>query len=339
MTKPKKTKLPISQFDFFLPPKLISQQPTKPRDAARLLILDRKNNSLRHSYFFNLAQYLKAGDVLVLNNSRVIPARLIGHKNTGGKIEIFLLNKTGDYWHCLIGGAARIGEKIQLTKNIFGKLIKKSAAENLVKFNCSDKKLFLLGQTPTPPYIKTKTKRRDYQTVYAQTPGSVAAPTAGLHFTKRLLNQLKNNGVQIEYLTLHVGLGTFQPIKTNDILKHQIHSEWAELDAATAKRLNQAKRSGQRIIAVGTTTVRTLEALSNSRGIIKPQNRWIDIFIYPGYKFKFVDAIITNFHLPKSTLIVLVCAFADQDKIFKAYRQAIKKKYRFYSFGDAMLIK
>ncbi|MFA6919331.1 MAG: tRNA preQ1(34) S-adenosylmethionine ribosyltransferase-isomerase QueA, partial [Patescibacteria group bacterium] len=242
----------------------------------------------------------------------------------------------------------KVGQKIFLQKNIWGELIQKGDQVNLVKFNCSDKKLFSLGVTPTPPYIKRKAKLEDYQTIYAKSMGSVAAPTAGLHFTKRLLDKLKKKGVQIEYLTLHVGMGTFAPVKSENILEHKMHSELAIVDGKTADRLNKYKHDGKRIVAVGTTSVRTLEALAGEDRKIKAGEKWVNIFIYPGYKFKFVDSIITNFHLPKSTLMMLVSAFAEAtadksassgvNKIKKAYAEAIKKEYRFYSFGDAMMI-
>ncbi|MFA5029842.1 MAG: tRNA preQ1(34) S-adenosylmethionine ribosyltransferase-isomerase QueA [Patescibacteria group bacterium] len=364
--------MPLSLFDYYLPKNLISQQPIKPRDSARLLILDRKNKTTAHRHFFDLFDYLEPGDALVLNNSKVIPARLLGHRETGGRIEIFLLKKelssflrggqeeTGKatgykinfktqlnldrgkreaaLWQCLIGGKAKVGDKIYFAKNIIGQIVKKSAGQNLIRFDVSDKKLFSIGQTPLPPYIKKTARLADYQTIYAKAAGSVAAPTAGLHFTKSLLKKLKQKGIKIYYLTLHVGLGTFQPVKTKYINDHKIHSEFASLDEKTARELNQIKRSGKKIIAVGTTTVRTLEAASDQRGLLKPQSRWVNIFIYPGYKFKFVDKLITNFHLPKSTLIMLVSAFAGEKLVKSTYREAIDKKYRFFSFGDAMLI-
>ncbi len=411
MSAPKKKKILTRQFDYRLPEKLIAQAPAKPRDHARLLILDRKTKHLEHRRFFEIGQYLRAGDVLVLNNSKVIPARLLGRKETGGKIEIFLLTKflpltKGEgkrgLWQCLIGGKAKPGQKIILKKlplpnpflgranrsqwsrlstlashrfcPSFGPLIKgrgkhfvtatviKKLDDKtwLVDFDANDKKIFSYGQTPLPPYIKKNSSSSDYQTIYAKISGSVAAPTAGLHFTKRLLNELKKRGIRIEYVTLHVGLGTFAPVKTKYIEDHHIHTELATIDKKTADRLNRAKREGRRIIAVGTTSVRTLEAFSADTKTIarlQPKSDWINIFIYPGYQFKFVDAIITNFHLPKSTLLMLASAFAGQNvetlrrnvstdaainrgnKLIKhAYAEAIRKKYKFYSFGDAMFI-
>ena len=353
MNEPRK--IPLKRFDYQLPSQLIGQRPVKPRDSARLLILNKKNGQIEHKKFYHIINYLKPGDVLVLNNSRVIPARLIGQKETGGKIEIFLLKKMSlrgslsdcgnpmlekNTWQCLIGGKIKVGEKILFPKNLKAKIIKKYDDQSLlVEFNASAKKLLASGQTPLPPYIKKMAKLADYQTVYAKTSGSVAAPTAGLHFTKRLINKLKKQGVIIEYITLHIGLGTFQPIKSRYIQDHKIHSEWATLNKKTADKLNQAKKSGRSIIAVGTTTLRTLEAFSDDRGKLKPQSGWLNIFIYPGYKFKFVKTLITNFHLPKSTLLVLVSALVGEKLIKKSYQAAIKKKYKFFSFGDAMFIR
>lgn len=334
-------KIPLKEFDYHLPKNLIGQKPIKPRDAARLLILDKKSGRMEHKKFYNLFDYLQAGDVLVLNNSRVIPARLLGYKKTGGKIEIFLLSKQrGKYWQVLVRGQVKINQEILFSKNIKAKIIKKNNDQlYLVEFTASDKKILSIGQTPLPPYIKKTAELADYQTVYAQISGSVAAPTAGLHFTKKLLQRLKKKGIIIEYITLHVGLGTFQPVKSQYIQDHKIHSEWAKIDKKTAQSINQAKQAGHKIIAVGTTSLRTLEAFSDNRGGLKQQNKWVDIFIYPGYKFKFTDGLITNFHLPKSTLLLLVSALAGKKIIQKAYQTAIAKKYKFFSFGDAMFIK
>ncbi len=376
MKKPRKNKIIlVSDFDYHLPKERIGQKPIKPRDSARLLILDKKSGKSEHKVFSDLSELLGKDDVLVLNNSKVIPARLNGEKESGGRVEVFLLKKvslknviasgavigearqsrliprdphgrlitaslgmTTTIWECLVGGKVRIGQHISLGHGIFGEIIEKKDQINLIKFNCSDKKLFSLGVTPTPPYIKQKAKLEDYQTIYAKSLGSVASPTAGLHFTKRLLDKLKKKGVKIEYLTLHVGMGTFAPVKCDNIFEHQMHSELAIVDSKTAKRLNDYKSQGKRIVAVGTTSVRTLEAFSDNKNKIQAGSKWVDIFIYPGYKFKFVDAMITNFHLPKSTLVMLVSAFATLPLIKHAYGEAIKKKYRFYSFGDAMMI-
>jgi len=393
-------KIPLSRFDYNLPSELISQEPIKPRDHARLLILDKKSGKLEHKKFYDIIDYLSPGDVLVLNNSKVIPARLLGKKETGGKVEVFLLQKQSPkHWQCLIGGKIKPGQKVLFKNNIIATPssvipdvaerrsgiqdviatpIKKLDEQSwLVKFNCSDKKIFSVGETPLPPYIKKKSKDDDYQTVYAKPSGSVAAPTAGLHFTKKLIEKLKKKGIKIEYITLHVGLGTFAPVKSDYIEDHKIHSELAILDKSTASRLNKAKQKGSKIFAVGTTSVRTLEAFTchprldlgskasskipSSQGGINPplpkgrlegfaedypnspqlipQTAWVDIFIYPGYSYKFVDGIITNFHLPKSTLLMLISAFASEAQIKSAYQEAIKQKYKFFSFGDAMLIK
>jgi S-adenosylmethionine:tRNA ribosyltransferase-isomerase len=334
----------LSDYDYILPAKLIAQQPASPRDSARLLVLDKASGKISHRHFFDLPKILMPGDVLVFNDSKVIPARLKGKKETGGAVEIFLLKaqskKNSNSWQCLIGGKVKPEQIIYLNKKIQAQAIKKIDEKTwLVQFNVPDEEIFKLGETPLPPYIKTKSKLTDYQTVFAKASGSVAAPTAGLHFTKRLLNQLKKRGVQIEFVTLHVGLGTFLPVETDDILKHKMHSEWAEIDSATVKRLNRAKKSGQRIIAVGTTAARTLESFAVIPQQLKTQKRATDIFIYPGYQFKFVDSLITNFHLPKSTLLMLVSALAGKDKIDSAYQEAIKKNYKFFSFGDGMLIK
>ncbi|MFA6227779.1 MAG: tRNA preQ1(34) S-adenosylmethionine ribosyltransferase-isomerase QueA [Patescibacteria group bacterium] len=342
--------MPLSDFDFYLPAGLIGQKPIKPRDAARLLILDKVAGRIKHRHFFDLPGLLRSDDVLVFNDSKVIPARLPGVKDTGGRVEVFLLKKIKEskskagkqqknVWQCLIGGKIKSGQKIVLAKNISARAISKDSDQTwLMEFNAGDRRLFALGETPLPPYIKTKAKLEDYQTVYAKEAGSVAAPTAGLHFTRKLLGQLKKGGVKIEYVTLHVGLGTFAPVKVDNLLEHKMHAERAEIDAATAKRLNRFRAEGRRIIAVGTTAARTLEAMADSSGRLRAGNRLTDIFIYPGYKFRFVNALITNFHLPKSTLLVLVSALAGRDNILSAYREAIKKKYKFFSFGDGMMI-
>ena len=351
----------LSDFDFNLPKNLIAQKPNSPRDACRLLVLDREKKSIKHDRFYNLDKYLKYGDVLVLNNSKVLPARLIGKKETGGKVEILLLKQVSSAaWQCLVGFvpiAKQVGLKIKFGKKLNGEIVKRVGDTAVVKFNLSGAKLMeqilKIGQPPTPPYIKRLAKSSEYQTVFAEKLGSVAAPTAGMHFTKKLLARLKKMGVEIQYITLHVGLGTFQPVKEKDVTKHKIHSEYFELSPAVAKKLNEVKRAGRRIVACGTTTVRVLEhcaALARKspsrppfkkgelKGDLKPTSGETSIFIYPGYKFKFIDALLTNFHVPKSTLIMLVAAFAGKKFIDKAYQIVIKKKYRFYSFGDAMLI-
>lgn len=330
-----------SDFNYNLPPERIGQKPIKPRDAARLLILDKKSGKTKHKKFRDLGEFLRPGDVIVLNNSKVIPARLIGQKETGGKIEIFLLKKNDNTWSALIKGKVKPGQKIFLTKKIIATIsaVDDRGEERIVKiqFNATDKKILSLGETPLPPYIKKTAQLADYQTVYAKTNGSVAAPTAGLHFTPQLITKLKKQGIKFVDITLHVGLGTFAPVKTEKITDHRIHTEFAIVSSRAAKILNAAKKSGRRIIACGTTSVRTLEAFS-VKNKISAGAKDVNIFIYPGYEFKLVDGIITNFHLPQSTLLMLVSAFAGRKNILRAYQEAINKKYRFYSFGDAMLI-
>ncbi len=355
----------VKLFDYHLPKELIAQKPVRPRDNSRLLVLDppkvstlrragapvdlradKKNKSFIDDYFYNLDKYLSKDDVLVFNDSKVLPARL---KFDNGRVEVFLLRKIkGNEWE-VIGKKLRFKIYDLRFKNVLLKCEIVRRLENgnwLARFNLKGGKFkeFLeqVGETPLPPYIKTKDSkqiRQAYQTVYAKKEGSVAAPTAGLHFTKRLLNKLKKKGVKIEFVTLHVGLGTFAPVKTDKIEEHQMHAEYVILDKKTAQRLNNYKRQGKRVVAVGTTSCRVLEAMSDKRGWLRAGNKWVDIFIYPGYKFKFVDSLITNFHLPKSTLLMLVSALAGRKFILRAYRHAIRKKYRFYSFGDGMMIK
>ncbi len=350
----------LNDFDYNLPKNLIAQQPIKPRDYSRLLILKATRRrvafKMEHKHFYNIVDYFKKGDVLVLNNSKVFPARLIGKKvGTGGKIEVFLHQKIrGNLWQCLLGGHVR---KERLGIEFCCGLKCKVVEDNKdgtwdVKFNKSGEQMMKIvnkiGGTPLPPYIKRKHKKEhdktNYQTIYADDKkiGSVAAPTAGFHFTPKLIKKLKAKGVQFEYVTLHVGLGTFAPVKVDDITRHKMHAEWVEVRKNVIERIIKAKREGRRIIAVGTTSVRTLESAIKSHPVAhKPLGGcmgWVDIFIYPPFKFKIIDAMITNFHLPKSTLLMLVSAFAGKHNIDKAYKEAIKKKYRFYSYGDAMLI-
>lgn len=352
-----------SDFDYNLPGELIAQQPVKPRDHSRLLILDKKTGQIEHRHFFDIVNYLCLGDVLVLNNSKVFPARLIGRKkNTGGKIEIFLhqnpplslplkkgeRKERGEIWNCLLGGHGRKeGLEVKFRSGLEAKVFKNNYDGTWqVKFNKSGQIFFnaidKIGRTPLPPYIKRKKEFQSdkvcYQTVYAdgKKVGSVAAPTAGFHFTPALIKKIKNKGVQIEYVTLHVGLGTFAPVKVKKIKDHQMHSELVEVHKRVIDNIKQAKKEKRRIIAVGTTAARTLESVFAAQRY--KQKFWTDIFIYPPYKFKAVDAMITNFHLPQSTLLMLVSAFAGKKNIDQAYREAIKNKYRFYSYGDAMLI-
>lgn len=314
-----------------------------PRDHSRLLVMGRKNGSLHHRHFFDLPEFLQKGDVLVFNNSKVFPARLIGAKPTGGKIEVFLLRSVrSGLWEVLIGGKVKkIGLPIYFAKGLIGEIVSQRKDTWHIRFNKSGKALdhiiAAIGKTPTPPYIKKHSKLTDYQTIYAddEKVGSVAAPTAGFHFTKSLMHTLKQQGIQTEFVTLHVGLGTFAPVKTARIEDHNMHPEFVEINDDTMKRLRQAKKERRRIIAVGTTSVRVLESVWEKR---KGYRGFINCFIYPGYHFKATDAMITNFHLPKSTLLMLVSAFAGRVNILRAYQNAIRKKYRFYSFGDAMFI-
>ena len=336
-------------FDYELPLELIAQVPLKKRDSSRLMILDRKTGEITHEVFSNITNYLNKNDILVLNDTRVMPARIIGEKKeTGAVIELLLLkNIEKDIWEVLVKPAKRV--KIG-TEIIFGNgllectctgigddgIRKVEFKYNGIFYEILDK----LGSMPLPPYIKEKlTDKERYQTVYAKNIGSAAAPTAGLHFTKELLNRIKEMGIQICYITLHVGLGTFRPVNVEDVTSHKMHSEFYQMTKETADILNKAKSEGRRIVSVGTTTTRTLETIMNKCGKFEETSGWTDIFIYPGYNFKAIDAQITNFHLPKSTLIMLVSAFATKEIILNAYKEAVKNKYRFFSFGDAMLIK
>jgi S-adenosylmethionine:tRNA ribosyltransferase-isomerase len=340
--------LTIKDYHYNLPNNLIANQPEPHRDHCRLLSLNKKTGEINHLKFFDLKNILASNDVLVLNQSKVFPARLFGQKATGGKFEILLLHQiNATSWQAISKPRLTIGQKLIFDNNLEGLVLKseKTTGEIEIKFNQKHQQflqtLDKIGHTPLPPYISSKDSeseiRKEYQTVYAKELGSAAAPTAGLHFTKKLLSDLKNKGVQIEYVTLHVGLGTFQNLRPENIATKTLHQEFYEIDIDTAKRLNLAKEQGKRIIAVGTTSVRTLEsAIKNSQ--IKSGKKSTQIFIYPPYKFKFVDALITNFHLPQSSLLMLVSAFAGKKHIFNAYQEAIKENYRFFSFGDAMFI-
>jgi S-adenosylmethionine:tRNA ribosyltransferase-isomerase len=340
-----------TDFDYHLPSGLIAQKPARPRDHSRLLVLDKKSGRLEHKHFYDLPDYLGPGDVLVLNNSQVFPARLIGHKaGTGGAVEIFLHRKIdhgkiGDIWECLVGGRAKVGTVIEFP-GLRAEIIENNEDGTWqVAFNSAGAKFFRainkIGEVPLPPYIKRgqqlASDRNSYQTVFADKHkiGSAAAPTAGLHFTKSLLKKIRTRGVKIVYVTLHVGLGTFAPVKTDSIEDHKMHSEWAEISRRSAKAILSAKLAGRRVIAVGTTSCRTLESADWRK---QEQSFWTDIFIYPGYHFDIVDALVTNFHLPKSTLIMLVSALAGKENIDKAYQEAVRREYRFFSYGDAMLI-
>lgn len=339
--------LDIKDYFYHLPTNLIADKPASLRDHCRLLTLDKSTGKINHLHFFDIVDLLGPNDVLVLNQSKVFPARLFGKKDTGGSIEVLLIHQIkSDTWASISKPRPNVGKKILFDHNLVGKVIKSDpvTGEIEIQFNYKNAKFFQvldkIGHTPIPPYIhSTQTEkqiRSEYQTVYANITGSAAAPTAGLHFTQKLLSDLTKKGVQIEYITLHVGLGTFQNLRPENLESKTLHSEFYEIKSAVAKRLNQAKQSGKRIIAVGTTSVRTLESATNN--ILNFGKNSTQIFIYPGYKFKFIDALITNFHLPESSLLMLVSAFAGKEKIFKAYQEAIKNKYRFFSFGDAMLI-
>ncbi len=344
----------ISEFDYYLPKNLISQKPILPRDHSRLMLVERGAGKISHRYFYELGKFLKKGDILVLNDSKVIPARLWAKRESGGKAEILLLRPNAknfknyawlkEWWVIGKPGLA-VGQTIKFPSGLKAEILKVNNYERLIRFNYQGEKLrkliYKIGQAPVPPYIKTNINgaklKKEYQTIYAKHLGSVAAPTAGFHFTPQLIKKLKKQGIQFKYVTLHVGLGTFQPVKEENIKKHKMSAEWAEIDAKTADFLNKAKKEKKRIIAVGTTAARVLESAASGHGI-KPIQKFVDLFIYPGYKFKIVDALITNFHLPKSTLLMLVSAFASRKLISTAYQKAIKNKYRFFSFGDAMFI-
>ncbi len=334
-------------FWYDLPEELIAQTPLEQRDASRLMLLDKKTGAVEHRVFSQLPELLRAGDCLVMNDSRVIPARLFGKRDTGGAVEVLLLNdRGGGVWECLtrpgrktpVGTRLHFGEDT-LTATVVGL---ESDGNKLVQFHTDE--IFLevlerLGHVPLPPYIKAELKDAErYQTVYANEPGSAAAPTAGLHFTRELLERLEKAGVELNRVTLHVGLGTFRPVKEEDLTQHEMHAEYCAISAAVAERINRAKREGRRIIAVGTTSCRTLEAVADEQGFVRPFAGQVNIYIYPGYRFKCIDGLITNFHLPESTLIMLVSALAGREAVLNAYKVAVGERYRFFSFGDAMLI-
>ncbi len=333
-------------FYFELPEKLIAQVPIKDRDMSRLMVLNKETGEIQHKIFKDILDYLKEGDCLVLNNTRVIPARLFGTKDTGANVEFLLLKRVeNDIWQTLVkpGKRAKVGSKFTFGNGeLRGEIIDiAEEGTRLIKFQYEglfEEVLDRLGNMPLPPYItETLEDKERYQTVYSKHKGSAAAPTAGLHFTEELLDKIKAKGVDIAYITLHVGLGTFRPVKVEDINEHKMHSEFYMINNENAKKINDAKKRGGRIIAVGTTVTRTLETVGQD-GIIKESNGWTDIFIYPGYKFNIIDGLITNFHLPESTLIMLVSAFADKEMVLNAYKCAVEEKYRFFSFGDAMFI-
>ena len=337
-----------SDFKYELPPELIAQTPLERRDGSRLMTLNRETGEVSHRHFFDLPEFLRPGDTLVVNDSRVLPARLYGKRNpTGGAVELLLLKEhTDGNWECL----AKPGRKLKPgAEVIFGDgelsatiLEDLGEGKKMVKFHYEG--IFLevlerLGKMPLPPYIKAELENGErYQTVYSKVVGSAAAPTAGLHFTPELLDQIREMGVNIAYVTLHVGLGTFRPVAVEDVNDHQMHSEFCMISGETAEILNKTRKNGGRIICVGTTSCRTLESFANEDGTFEERSGWTQIFIYPGYKFKAMDALVTNFHLPESTLLMLISAFAGKDHVMAAYEEAVKERYRFFSFGDAMFI-
>ena len=339
----------LEEFDYYLPEELIAQTPIKQRDASRLMVLDKKTGEICHKHFYDIIDYLNKGDTLVLNDTKVLPARLIGEKmSTKAVIEVLLLkNVEGDTWETLVKPARRIhvGDVVSFGEGLLKLTCTEVKDEGIRVFNASYEGIFYelldkLGTMPLPPYIHEKLEDKDrYQTVYAKEVGSAAAPTAGLHFTKELLKKIKEKGINIVYLTLHVGLGTFRPVKVEDVTKHKMHSEFYSLSKSVADTLNKTRENGKRIIAVGTTSTRTLETVYQKFGEFREDSGFTDIFIYPGKEVKSIDGLITNFHLPKSTLIMLVSAIAGKDNILNAYNIAVKEKYRFFSFGDAMFIK
>ena len=338
----------VKDFYFELPQELIAQDPLEDRSSSRLLVLDKDTGAVQHRIFKNITEYLRPGDCLVINDTRVIPARLFGVKrDTGAKVEILLLKRReADVWETLVkpGKKVRPGTELsfgggQLTASVLETV---EDGNRLIQFHYEgifEEILDQLGQMPLPPYITHSLKDKNrYQTVYARHDGSAAAPTAGLHFTEELLKQIEEMGVRIAHVTLHVGLGTFRPVKVEHVLDHHMHSEFYMVEEAEAKKVNEAKEAGGRVICVGTTSSRTVESASTEDGILKAGTGWTDIFIYPGYRFKVLDALITNFHLPESTLVMLVSALAGREHILDAYKEAVKERYRFFSFGDAMLI-
>lgn len=334
-------------FWYDLPEELIAQTPLQQRDASRLCVLDKKTGQVTHRHFFNIIDYLRPGDCLVMNNSRVLPARLMGRRPTGGVVEVLLLRDLGNkQWECLCkpGRKMQVGNQVlfgegELTATVVSV---KEDGNRIVEFQYEG--IFLevlerLGKMPLPPYIKAELQDQErYQTVYSKETGSAAAPTAGLHFTNELLEQIREKGVTTAFVTLHVGLGTFRPVKADNITDHHMHAELCTISKETADLLNQTKENGGRIICVGTTSCRTLESLVNPDGTFREGSKWTEIFIYPGYQFKAMDALITNFHLPESTLVMLVSAFAGRENVLNAYNEAVREKYRFFSFGDAMFI-
>lgn len=338
----------VKDFYFDLPQELIAQDPLEDRSASRLLVLDKETGEVTHRHFRDIKEYLKPGDCLVINDTKVIPARLLGtKKDTGAKIEVLLLKRReDDIWETLVkpGKKARPGAELEFGEGLLKATVVEVADEGnrLIQFHYDgifEEILDQLGQMPLPPYITHQLKDKNrYQTVYAKHQGSAAAPTAGLHFTKELLTEIKELGVEIAHVTLHVGLGTFRPVKTENVLDHHMHSEFYMVEESEAQKVNKAKESGGRIICVGTTSCRTIESAAGEDGLLKAGSGWTEIFIYPGYQFKLLDCLITNFHLPESTLVMLVSALAGRERVLSAYGEAVKERYRFFSFGDAMFV-
>ncbi len=336
-----------SDFDYYLPEELIAQTPVEPRDSSRLLVYDRENDKVYHKHFYDIKSFLKKGDVLVRNNTKVLPARMFAYTPNGAKVEVLLLKRFNlNEWEVLVkpGKKARPGAKLVLSEELSLEVLQtiEESGSRRVKFTYDgvfEDIIARIGEMPLPPYITEKLKEQGrYQTVYAKHDGSAAAPTAGLHFTDKLLQEIQDMGVEIVDVLLHVGLGTFRPVKSDDILEHHMHSEYYEISEESAKKINDAKKEGRRIIAVGTTSVRTLESAADENGFVKPVKDNTEIFIYPPYKFKCVDSLITNFHLPKSTLVMLVSALSSREKTLELYNMAVSEKYRFFSFGDSMLV-
>ena len=334
-------------FWYDLPEELIAQTPLERRDGSRLMVLNRETGEVQHKHFYDIIDYLNPGDCLVMNDSRVLPARLMGHRPTGGVVEVLLLRDLGNKrWECLCkpGRKMQVGSEVIFGDGELTAVVRevREDGNRVVEFRFEG--IFLevlerLGKMPLPPYIKEELQDQErYQTVYSREVGSAAAPTAGLHFTKELLERIREKGVNEAFVTLHVGLGTFRPVKAEEVTEHHMHSELCMMTAETANMLNETKRNGGRIICVGTTSCRTLESLVNDDGTFEAKSGWTDIFIYPGYTFKAMDALVTNFHLPESTLVMLVSAFAGREHVLNAYEEAVKQRYRFFSFGDAMFV-
>lgn len=338
----------LTDFNYELPERLIAQVPIEKRDESRLMVLDRNKQTIEHKVFKDIIDYLQPGDCLVRNNTKVLPARLYGKKETGAHVEFLLLNRIeGDIWECIVrpGNKLHVGAKVSFGDGLLNAEVLDTMPGGTRKVKFTYQGIFneildKIGLMPLPPYIHEELKENDrYQTVYAKYEGSAAAPTAGLHFTDELLQKIKDKGVDIAFVTLHVGLGTFRPVKVDDVLEHDMHSEYYMVTQEAADKINKAKESGKRVITVGTTSTRTIESVADENGKMKADSGWTKIFIYPGYEFKVVDNLITNFHLPESTLIMLVSALAGKENVLNAYECAVENKYRFFSFGDAMFIK